>query len=231
MKCLLPILAAFFWATSGVPAGTITGTVRAQGKEGTDNAAPGGNYDSRKYKFAERIDYAEMHEFVVFIDGPIVTNAAPPDKSVQVVTTRKISQKGAVFSPRLLPVMAGTTVEWPNQDEIFHNVFSISDTKPFDLGLYKHPEVKRVTFDKPGRVDAFCSIHKSMTCVVLVLENPFFAATDDKGRYSIPNVPAGTHKLKAWHERLPSHTKEITVTAEGEVRMDFLLGITNLPKY
>src|SRR6187549_3539299 len=115
MKCLLPILAVFFWATSGIQAGTITGIVRAQGKEGTDNAAAGGKYDSRKYKFAERIDYAEIHEFVVFIDGPIGTNASPPNQSVQVITTRKISQKGAVFSPRVLPVVAGTTVEWPNQ--------------------------------------------------------------------------------------------------------------------
>jgi hypothetical protein len=127
--------------------------------------------------------------------------------------------------------MVGTTVEWPNQDEIFHNVFSISDPKPFDLGLYKHPEVKRVTFDMPGRVDAFCSIHKAMNCVILVLENPYFAATDDRGRYSVTNVPPGTYRLKAWHERLPSQSREITVPETGEVRVDFTLGIMNLPKY
>jgi hypothetical protein len=112
-----------------------------------------------------------------------------------------------------------------------HNVFSISDTKPFDLGLYKHPEVKRITFDRPGRVDAFCSIHKAMNCVILVLENPHFAATDDSGHYSIPNVPPGAYKLKAWHERLPAQVKDITVPEAGEARMDFTLGITNLPKY
>jgi plastocyanin len=211
--------------------GTITGSVRAHGKEGLKQGESGGKYDSRKYKFAERIDYAEVRDFVVYIEGVPGTNTAIPAKPLAVVTTRKINQKGAMFSPRVLPVVAGTTVEWPNQDQIFHNVFSISDAKPFDLGLYKHPEVKRVTFDKPGRVDAFCSIHKAMNCIILVVENPYFAATDRQGRYTIPNVPAGTYQLKAWHERLPSQVKEILVLESGEVRVDFTLGITNLPKY
>jgi hypothetical protein len=136
-----------------------------------------------------------------------------------------------VFSPHVLPVVAGTTVEWPNQDDIYHNVFSISEAKQFDLGLYKHPEVKRVQFDRAGRVDAFCSIHKSMNCIILVLENPYFATSDAQGRYHIANVPPGTYKLKAWHERLPSLTKEVTVPENGEVRVDFILGILNLPKY
>lgn len=227
---LVVSLVAALAVIASAKAGTITGTVRAQGKELSD-AAAGGKYDSRKFKFAERIDYSEMNEFVVYLEGSVGTNAAPPEKPAQVVTNRRISQKGAVFSPHILPVMAGTTVEWPNHDEIFHNVFSISDAKPFDLGLYKHPELKRVTFDKPGRVDAFCSIHKTMNCVILVLENPYFAATDERGRYSIPNVPPGAYKIRAWHERLPSQSREITVPETGEVRMDFTLGIVNLPKY
>jgi hypothetical protein len=70
-----------------------------------------------------------------------------------------------------------------------------------------------------------------MNCIVLVLENPHFAATDEKGRYSIPNVTAGTYRLKAWHERLPSQVKEIVVPESGDVKIDFTLGITNLPKY
>ena len=102
----------------------------------------------------------------------------------------------------------------------------------YNLGLYKNPDdPKKVTFDKPGRVDVFCSIHSSMSCVVLVLENPFFAITNDKGAYSITNVPAGVYKLKAWHERLPAQVREITVPETGEVHVDFTLGITGLPKY
>jgi plastocyanin len=210
--------------------GTITGVVRAEGKPAAEEGAAGGKYDSRKFKFVERVNYAEMRDFVVYIDQP-ESKATPPANPVQVVTTKKITQQGAVFSPRLLPVVVGTTVEWPNNDEIFHNVFSISDAKQFDLGLYKHPEVKRVTFDKPGRVDVFCSIHAAMNCIILVLETPHFSATDDKGRYAIANLPAGTYKLKAWHERLPSQTREVIVPETGEVKIDFTLSITALPQY
>lgn len=211
--------------------GTITGKVKAQGKEIGGAEGAGGNYSSRKYRFAEKVDYDAMHDFVVFIEGPLTVKALPPEKPVQVVTTRRITQKGAMFSPNVMPVLVGTTVEWPNHDDIYHNVFSISEAKAFDLGLYKDPEVKRVTFDKPGRVEAFCSIHSAMNCTILVLENPFFAATDANGKYTIPNVPAGTYKLKAWHKRLPPQVQEVTVPESGEVKMDFTLGINNLPKY
>jgi len=76
----------------------------------------------------------------------------------------------------------------------------------------------------------FCSIHSSMNCIVLVLPNPYFAATNKKGGYAITNVPAGTYKVKAWHERMPGEIKQITVPENGEVKVDFTLGIKNLPK-
>ena len=149
-----------------------------------------------------------------------------------VVNTRRVNQERANFSPHVLPVMAGTTVDWPNNDEIFHNVFSMSDAKSFDLGLYKgNPKEKAITFDKVGRAEVFCSIHANMHCVVLVLENPYFTVSGTSGAYSITNVPPGTYKLKAWHERLPVQTQEIVVPAEGEVKVDFVLGIKNLPQY
>ena len=215
--------------SSKTSAGTINGIVRAQGKEGTETIASDGKYASRQFKFAERVNYESMHDFLVYIEGPVGTNATAPAEPVQVVT-RKIAQKGAMFSPHILPIMVGTTVEWPNYDDILHNVFSFSETKPFDLGLYKSPEVKRITFDRAGRVDVFCSIHARMSCVIMVLENPFFATTSERGAYKISNVPAGTYKLKAWHERLPSQIKEVTVPDQSEIKVDFVLGITNLPK-
>jgi plastocyanin len=212
-------------------AGSITGTVSAEGKpEAQAQAGDGGAYDSRKLKFAEKVNYSELHDFIVYIEGPLVTNV-DASKLTATVETHRITQKGALFSPHVLPVLVGTTVEWPNNDDIYHNVFSMSDTKPFDLGLYMHPEVKKITFDKPGRVDVFCSIHSRMNCIVLVLQNPWYAAADAGGRYRIPNVPAGKYILKAWHERVPAETKEITVPADGEVRVDFTLGINHLPKY
>ena len=210
-------------------AGSITGVVRAEGKKGAEANAAGRNYESREFKFVERVNYAEMKDFVVYIEGAVGTNAEPPSKPAQ-VTTKRVLQHGAMFTPHVLPIMVGTTVEWPNNDDILHNVFSFSEAKPFDLGLYKNPEVGRIVFDKPGRVDVFCSIHSRMNCIVLVLENPYFAATNDRGTYTIANVPAGTYKLKAWHERLPSRVQEVTVPETGEVKVDFTLGVMNLPK-
>ena len=234
MKHLLVIALAGGLAILPARAGSITGTVQAQGKAGTEADAAGGKYSSRKFKFVERVNYAELHDFVVYITGPLTNSAlpkAPAGTAPQRVVTRRILQKEANFVPHVLPIQVGTTIEWPNQDDILHNVFSISDPKPFDLGLYKDPELKRVTFDKPGRVDVFCSIHTTMSCIILVLESPWFAATDDRGRYTINGVPPGVYQLRAWHERLPAQEREITVPETGEVRMDFQLGIKNLPQY
>ncbi len=209
--------------------GTITGTVSAEGKAGTEKTGGGDAYGSRKYKFLKQVNYDEMREFVVFIDGITLTNL--PVTNVTHVTTLKVAQSGAVFSPHVLPVLAGTTVEWPNNDDIYHNVFSVSDAAQFDLGLYKgNPPEKRVAFATPGKADVYCSIHEDMHCIVLVMSNPYFSATDSKGRYTIPNVPPGKYKLKAWHERLPADVQEITVPESGEVKVDFTLTIKNLPK-
>ena len=230
MKTRALIIIGFF-TTLLADAGVISGSVTAQGKASPEGAG-GGRYDSRKYKFVEKINYAELRDFVVFIEGK-VTNGIPADAvTKQIVTQKELTQKDATFTPHVMPVVTGTTVKWPNKDDILHNVFSMSEAKPFDLDLYKgDPPGKAVTFDKPGRVDVFCSIHSQMHCIVLVLENPYFAMTDSKGRYAIQNVPAGTYQLKAWHERLPPQSKEITVPENGEVKLDFMLGINNLPRY
>ena len=226
------MISAWLAATAAAAGGTISGTVRAQGKPGTEGDAGGGKYDSRQFKFVERLNYAEMRDFVVYIEGPVSSKIEPPTHPAQVVTQR-VKQQGAVFLPHVLPVLVGTTVEWPNEDDILHNVFSISDAAQFDLGLYKRPYTNHVPswkFDKPGRVDVFCSIHTRMSCIVLVLENPFFTVSTERGSYSIPNVPVGTYKLKAWHERMPSQVREITVPESGELKVDFVLTVSGLPK-
>lgn len=233
MKVSVIVLFTAILCGASAIAGTIVGNVHAEGKKGVDSGGggPNGAYSSRKYKFVPKVDYAAMNDFVVYIEGQVGTNTAAAT-NILIVSTKRIAQHGAVFSPHVMPVMVGTTVEWPNDDNIFHNVFSMSDAKQFDLGLYKgNPPEKRVTFDKPGRVDVFCSIHENMHCVVLVLENPYFASTDESGNYKIPNVPPGTYTLKAWHERLPADERQIIVPTNGTVRADFTLTIKNLPQY
>ncbi len=218
-------------AAGAAAGGTIIGHVQAEGKSGTGaDAASPGSYAKFKYKFAEKVDYSDMHDFVVSVEGSFGTNNFSTN-TLEVVTTR-IAQKGAMFSPHILPVMIGTKVEWPNNDDIYHNVFSMSDNKAFDLGLYKgNPPDKFIVFDKPGRVDVFCSIHANMHCVVLVLPNPYFALTDDGGDYKISDVPSGTYQLKAWSERVPADEQKIVVPTNGTVRADFTLSIKNLPTH
>jgi plastocyanin len=225
--CLMFVALAF----SRARAGTIVGTVHAEGKVDAQDEGSGGAYASRKYKFAERVNYADMHDFVVYIEGHVGTNAVVPAAQLAVVSSTRVKQEGAMFSPHVLPVVVGTTVQWPNNDQIFHNVFSVSETTNFDLGLYKNsPPDKKITFNKAGRADVFCSIHANMHCIVLVLENPYFALVDDRNHFSITNVPPGTYKLKAWQERMPAQEREITVPATGEVKADFVLGFNNLPQ-
>ena len=223
------LLAAIFGGTMLMTslAGTISGTVRGAAPTGSAEPAGGGAYESRRYKYVEKIDYDRLRDFVLYIDQPTdeISTGGLGNRTV------KTTQKDANFEPHVLPVMVGTTVRWPNEDDIFHNVFSMADAQPFDLGYYKKERVPEVVFDKVGRVDVFCAIHTKMHCVVLVVPNPFFAKADDKGRFVIPNVPAGTYKLRAWHERLPAQIKEIVVPAEGEVKIDFVLGLAGLPKH
>jgi plastocyanin len=233
MKIRFAVLLTLMLMLAHSQAGTITGTVCAHGKEGAEaDSAGGGKYDSRQFKFVERVNYDEMRDFIVYIEGAVGPKPAEPEKHARVLTVRNasVTQKGAMFTPHVLPVLVGTTVDWPNNDDILHNVFSFSEAQPFDLGLYKSPTIKSVKFEKPGKVDVFCSIHSRMNCIVLVLENPYFTTANDRGHYTITNVPPGSYKLKAWHERLPSQSKEITVPETGEVKVDFTLGITNLPE-
>jgi len=204
-------------------AGTIVGTVAGKGAPEASGGGGGDKYASRRYKYVERVDYERLTDFVVYIDQPIA--AAGP------LPVATMLQKDAAFEPHVLPIPVGTTVRWPNEDEIYHNVFSMSETREFNLGLYSAKEAPpSIIFDHTGRVDVFCGIHSKMHCIILVLPSAHYAMADAKGRFVIKNVPAGTYKLRAWHERLPSATKEITVPAEGEVTVDFTLGLADLPK-
>jgi plastocyanin len=208
-------------------AGDIVGTVRAAAPAGNPSSADGGDaYASRRYKFVEKIDYDHLRDFVIYVDQDVPGSATPLEEKV--VTTRQID---ANFDPHILPVAVGTTVKWPNEDDIYHNVYSMSDAKEFDLGNYKKEKVPKVTFDHVGRIDVFCAIHSRMHCIILVVPNKFFTMSDPHGRFALRGLPAGTYKVKAWHERLPARTLEVKVPAEGEARVDFVLSVGELPKY
>ena len=133
---------------------------------------------------------------------------------------RVLAQKNQAFSARVLSCVVGTTVDFPNQDPIFHNVFSVSPVKRFDLGKYPRGHSKKVTFKKPGLVQVFCDIHPSMACFILVLPNRAFVRPDEEGAYALPRLPAGKYTVKVWHPDFGELTRTAKVPASGEAMLD-----------
>ena len=148
---------------------------------------------------------------VVFLDELEHPESPKPPEAHAV-----LRQSHKQFTPEVLPVVVGTTVEFPNEDTVFHNVFSLSRVKPFDLGLYAQGESRSVTFDQPGLVKVYCNIHPQMVASILVLANPHFAVTDAQGRFVISGVPLGKAKVRSWYARSrSSQEREVVVTPEG----------------
>jgi plastocyanin len=135
----------------------------------------------------------------------------------------RMDQRNERFVPHVLAIVAGTTVDFPNSDPTYHNVFSFSKTRRFDLGRYAAGRSKAVRFDQPGIVRVFCDIHSHMSAFILVFSHRYFAVTDEEGRYRIDNVPPGTYSVVAWHESLPSDMRRVSVADGGEVDLNFTL--------
>ena len=152
---------------------------------------------------------------VVYLEGAASKSSALPKKQVL--------QKDLVFSPGLLPVQVGTTVEFPNLDDTYHNIFSYSPAKRFDLGRYRPDErpIPSQTFDKPGLVTLRCDIHEHMRGLILVVDTPHFVTTDAEGRYKLSGVPPGRYTLKAWIDSKTTHERPVEVKSGSTVRADF----------
>ena len=128
------------------------------------------------------------------------------------------------FSPRVLAITAGTTVDFPNNDITFHNVFSLSRVKHFDLGRYKPGKTGAVVFDQPGIVPVFCDIHSHMSAYILVFSHPFFSLTDDNGDYAISGIPPGTYTVLVWSELGRAQPRQVTLSGSETVEADFRVG-------
>jgi plastocyanin len=135
----------------------------------------------------------------------------------------RLDQRDEQFVPHVVAIVAGTIVDFPNNDRTYHNVFSLSKTRSFDLGRYAAGHSKAIRFDRPGIVRVFCDIHSHMSAFILVFAHRYFAVTDDEGRYHIDNVPPGTYNVVAWNEAMPTESHRVSVPdAGGEVELSFL---------
>lgn len=138
----------------------------------------------------------------------------------------RMDQRNERFAPHVLAITAGTWVDFPNDDKTYHNVFSLSKTKEFNLGRYAAGHSESVLFEQPGIVRVFCEIHSHMNAFILVFAHRYFAVTGDDGRYRIENVPPGTYTLTVWNEAIRGDAPKRTVTigeSGGDVDADFTI--------
>jgi plastocyanin len=135
-----------------------------------------------------------------------------------------LAQRNMEFSPSVLVVVAGQTVEMPNEDDLAHNVISSSNAKRFNLGIYPKGESKLVTFDQVGLVDVRCSLHKRMRASILVVPNLHFAMATAGGSYQITGIPAGRYTVKTWKPGTVETLQEIDVPDRGEVVRNVSIG-------
>ncbi len=163
---------------------------------------------------------AELSDFVIFVDDIEGPFPAPKEPAV-------MDQKALQFIPHVLAVQAGTLVEFPNSDPVSHNVFSISDPKRFNLGLYQSGTARRVKFDRPGVVELLCNVHLEMSAYIVVVKNPYFAQPKADGTFRIANVPPGRYRVRSWHERLPAREQEVEVPVEGTAQVLFNMSSRN----
>jgi plastocyanin len=134
-----------------------------------------------------------------------------------------LDQRNETFVPYVLAIPVGATVDFPNSDRTYHNVFSFSKARRFDLGRYGRGVSKFVKFDKPGVVRVFCEIHSHMSAFILVFAHRFFATTDAEGRYRIDDVPAGSYTLAAWNDGEVRETRPVRVPEGGTVELDLVV--------
>jgi plastocyanin len=167
---------------------------------------------------------ASRRPLMVRSPSVVYLETAPRGAFEPIETPRAImDQRNETFVPHVLAIPTGTTVDFPNSDRIYHNVFSLSKTEPFDLGRYAMGRSKQVRFDRAGIVRVFCEIHSHMSAFILVFNHPFFAMTDSEGRYRIDNVPPGNYAVIAWNEGVSSDPSPVAVPNGGVAELDIAL--------
>ena len=224
VRVFLPILMALTMAAACAFAADITGTITVKQRLTRPSVtAPVSMYErGPAVELGEDAENdplaAERARVVIWLEGPVVsprTQKTPPPS---------MNQQNRRFDPDLVVIPAGGSVSFPNMDPIFHNVFSLSRPKTFDLGNYPKGETRTVVFPKAGIINVNCRLHPNMAGVIVVTPNAWFARANARtGQFTIHDVPPGTYTVVSWHKTAGFIRKQVTVTAEGNSVVDFLV--------
>jgi plastocyanin len=223
------VIAGLVTLTGLVSGADIRGTITIERKLTPRNVTPAAGLYQRGAPVAlqsdtheNALDYERSH-VVVYLEGE--QKAAP-------ITAAPISaemqQQNRRFAPDVVVIPAGSSVSFPNFDPIFHNVFSLSKAKSFDLGNYSKGQTRMVNFAKPGIVAVYCHLHPNMTGTIVVTPNQWAVRVDAAGQYTLANVPPGKHTVVAWHKTGGTFRKTIEVTASRDSEANFFVPLAEL---
>jgi len=206
-------------AASGPGRAAVAGAIRGRVDVRITLAPAASRPDPGGLTMASLRDPIDRRKSVVYLDPA-------PQAAFEASEQRRgrMDQRDERFVPHVLAIVAGTWVDFPNDDKTYHNVFSLSKTQEFNLGRYAVGHSKAVRFENPGIVRVFCDIHSHMSAFILVFAHRYFAVTDDEGRYRIDGVPPGTYNVAVWNETLRGDPPKRTVTigdGGGDVDADF----------
>jgi plastocyanin len=215
---LLPLFSGAAPAPDQDAVGVVSGTVRLRAESG-DRPPMLSPYSRSRYRPPSRPPVASSSpENVVVYLRP---SAGMPQGQR---TPAVISQRARTIIPHVTIVETGTQIDFPNDDDVFHNIFSLSGPKRFNLGRYPPGESRSEEFDRAGVVRLFCDIHSEMGGVIVVVDTPYFTKPDAQGRFRIADVAEGEYVAIVWHEVAGTDSARVVVTPGGDARVDFDLG-------
>lgn len=221
MRGVLTVAASFVvvavLAGQSPDGGSITGHVKLTSRvRGTP--LPSNVYQPRTVNNHEAAAIPEIKNVVVYLKGITFQGVVP-------ISRQEIRQENEAFVPRVLAVTRGSTVDFPNGDPYFHNVFSLSSASNFDLGRYPMGRRKSTTFSRAGLVKVYCHIHSHMSASILVLDHPYFTIPELNGSFTLRNVPAGKYTIIGWHERIGERTGTVDVRSGAATSVELSLPI------
>jgi plastocyanin len=216
------LFAAMLAVLAAIPAGqppevgTITGHVKLTRVRGTP--LPSNVYQPRAVNRHDAAAIPEIKNVVVYLKNARFSGVLP-------VSRQEIRQEDEAFVPRVLPITRGSTVDFPNADPFFHNVFSLSGAATFDLGRYPSGKTQSFRFTKPGLVKVYCHIHSHMSASILVLDHPYYTVPDIDGTFTLSRVPAGSYTLAGWHERVGERSEPAVVQSGQTMTVELTLPV------